>query len=104
MPPPPAPIARSSSRSSRTRTSSPSVRGTAAATSGGETLIPVGEIVAAHALRGLVRMRAYQPPAPSVVPGVEVVLERAGERRATRVVSAAPHARGQLLLGLEGVA
>ena len=49
-------------------------------------------------------MRAYQPPAPSVVPGVEVVLERAGERRATRVVSAAPHARGQLLLGLEGVA
>jgi 16S rRNA processing protein RimM len=49
-------------------------------------------------------MRAYQPPAPSLVPGVEVVLERADMRRETRVVSAAPHARGQLLLALEGVA
>jgi 16S rRNA processing protein RimM len=49
-------------------------------------------------------MRAYQPPAPSLVPGVAVVLERAGERRPLRVVSAAPHARGQLLLGLEGIA
>jgi 16S rRNA processing protein RimM len=48
-------------------------------------------------------MRAYQPPAPSVAAGVAVVLERAGERRATRIVSAAPHARGQLLLALEGV-
>ena len=49
-------------------------------------------------------MRAYQPPAPSLVPGVEVVLERADTRRATRIVSAAPHTRGQLLLALEGVA
>jgi 16S rRNA processing protein RimM len=49
-------------------------------------------------------MRAYQPPAPSLVPGVEVVLERADMRRETSVVSAAPHARGQLLLALEGVA
>jgi len=65
--------------------------------------VAVGEIVAAHALRGLVRMRAYQPPAPSLVPGVEVILERADMRRAARIVSAAPHARGQLLLCLEGV-
>ena len=48
-------------------------------------------------------MRAYQPPAPSLVPGVEVILERSDMRRAARIVSAAPHARGQLLLGLEGV-
>ena len=48
-------------------------------------------------------MRAYQPPAPSLVPGVEVILERADMRRPARVVSAAPHARGQLLLGIEGV-
>jgi len=48
-------------------------------------------------------MRAYQPPAPSLVPGVEVILERADMRHPARVVSAAPHARGQLLLGIEGV-
>jgi len=48
-------------------------------------------------------MRAYQPPASSLVPGVEVVLEQRAERRAMRVLSAAPHARGQLLLALEGV-
>src|SRR5687767_14944382 len=99
MPPPPAPTARSSSRSSRTRTSSPP-RGQAT----GEPPVAVGEIVAAHALRGLVRMRAYQPPAPTLVPGVHIVLERGDMRRETRVVSAAPHGRGQVLLGLEGVA
>jgi 16S rRNA processing protein RimM len=49
-------------------------------------------------------MRAYQPPAPSLVPGVEVILERSDMRRPARVISAAPHARGQLLLGIEGVA
>jgi len=49
-------------------------------------------------------MRAYQPPAPSLVPGVEVVLERADMRRPARIVSATQHGRGQLLLGLEGVA
>ena len=29
------------------------------------TAVAVGEIVAAHALRGQVRVRAYQPPAPN---------------------------------------
>jgi 16S rRNA processing protein RimM len=48
-------------------------------------------------------MRAYQPPAPSLVPGVEVILERADMRRPVRLVSTAPHARGQLLLGIEGI-
>jgi 16S rRNA processing protein RimM len=63
----------------------------------------VGEIVAAHALGGAVRMRAYQPPAPSLAPGVEVTLERDGLRRHARVRSAAPHARGLVLLTLDGV-
>jgi 16S rRNA processing protein RimM len=65
-------------------------------------LIAVGEIVAAHALRGAVRMRAYQPPAPSLAAGVEIVLEQRGRRVPTRVLSAAPHARSQVLLALEG--
>jgi 16S rRNA processing protein RimM len=71
---------------------------------GGEPLVAVGEIVAAHALRGFVRMRAYHPPAPSLVPGIEVVLERDAGRRRARIVSATPHARGRVLLALEGFA
>ena len=48
-------------------------------------------------------MRAYQPPAPSLVTGVTVVLERADMRREIRVISAAPHGRGLVLLELEGI-
>jgi 16S rRNA processing protein RimM len=47
-------------------------------------------------------MRAYQPPAPSLAPGVEVVLEQGARRLPTRVLSASPHARSQVLLALEG--
>jgi 16S rRNA processing protein RimM len=64
----------------------------------------VGEIVAAHALRGFVRVRAYQPPAPSVRPGGSILAERGGAIRELRVVSAAPHARGLLLVAFDGVA
>ena len=83
--------ARSSSRSSKT---SESTDGDAVA---------VGEIVAAHALRGFVRVRVYQPPAPSLCAGALVVVERDGHRREVRVVSAAPHGRGLVLAALDGV-
>ena len=83
--------ARSSSRSSKT--SEPAA---------GDA-IAVGEIVAAHALRGFVRVRVYQPPAPTLCAGAHVVLERDGQRRDARVVSAAPHARGLVLSALDGV-
>jgi 16S rRNA processing protein RimM len=83
--------ARSSSRSSKT---SEPAAGDAVA---------VGEIVAAHALRGFVRVRVYQPPAPSLRSGALVVLERNGHRRDARIVSAAPHGRGRVLAALDGV-
>jgi 16S rRNA processing protein RimM len=66
--------------------------------------VAVGEIVAAHALRGAVRVRAYQPPAPSLAAGACVVLERAGERSERRVVSASPFRGGLVLVHLAGVA
>jgi 16S rRNA processing protein RimM len=66
-------------------------------------LIAVGEIVGAHALRGLLRVRAYQPPAPSLAAGQQVVLAGPGGERRGRVTSAAPHGRGIVLLGLEGI-
>src|SRR5262249_43323036 len=92
MPPPLARTARSSSRSSR--------RGDAAA---GDGRVAVGEVVGAHALRGLLRVRAYQPPAPSLAPGRTVRLRRAGVSQPATIVSATPHGRGLVLVGIEGV-
>jgi 16S rRNA processing protein RimM len=66
-------------------------------------VVAVGEIVGAHALRGLVRARAYQLGAPSLAPGRILILAGRGSPRELRVVSATPHARGLVLLGLEGV-
>jgi len=91
MRPPLARTARSSSRSSKT---SESAAGDAVA---------VGEIVAAHALRGFVRVHVYQPPAPSLRAGALVGLARNGHRRDVRIVSAAPHGRGRVLAALDGV-
>ena len=64
----------------------------------------VGEIVAAHALRGAVRVRPYQLPASSLTPGRALLLEQNGSRRADRVRTVAPHGRGLLLVELAGVA
>jgi 16S rRNA processing protein RimM len=63
----------------------------------------VGEVTTAHGLRGLVRVRAYQPPAPSLVPGRTVLLERGGRRQTAEVTSVTPFTRGRLLVGLAGV-
>src|SRR5215813_8606187 len=104
-----APIARSSSRSSK-RSDPPGGGGVAKPPGAGGVVDPpgpagvaVGKIVAAHALGGLVRVRPYQPPAPSLAPGRRVVIERAGERRPATLASVAPHGRGILLVALEGV-
>jgi 16S rRNA processing protein RimM len=54
-------------------------------------------------LSGLVRVRAYQAPAPSLAPGREVLLERLGVRRPATIRSAGPHGRGLVLVALDGV-
>jgi 16S rRNA processing protein RimM len=68
-----------------------------------EAAVAVGEIVGAHSLRGLVRLRPYQLPAPSLGPGRLVLLERAGARRDARLLSVSSHARGVLLVGIDGI-
>ena len=65
--------------------------------------VAVGQVVGAHALRGWVRVKAYQPPAPSLTPGRRVLLERAGQWREMTVRHAGEHGRGLVLLGLEAV-
>src|SRR5437867_10437799 len=92
MPPPPARTGRSFSRSSKTSDSP-----------GAASAVAVGEIVGAHALAGVVRMRAYQPPAPSLRPPLRVLIDRDGGLTEVRVLSAAPHGRGLVLVALEGV-
>ena len=94
MPPRLARIARSSSRSSkRSEPTTPVAAGT----------IAVGEIVSAHALRGLVRVRPYQHPAPSLAPGRQIILEQDGRERPATLVSVAAHGRALLLVALRDV-
>jgi 16S rRNA processing protein RimM len=107
MPPPPAPTARSSSRSSK-RNDAPAPGGGRSApprtgSPSDDALIAIGRIVGAHALRGILRLRPYQPPTPSLAPDRTVYLEDREGRRPFRVVSAAPHGRGLVLLELDGV-
>jgi 16S rRNA processing protein RimM len=66
-------------------------------------VVAVGDIVGAHALRGWVRVRPHHMPAPSLAVGRMVLLEQDGVRREARVTHAAPHGRGLVLLGLEGL-
>ena len=68
-----------------------------------EAAVAVGEIVGAHSLRGLVRLRPYQLPASSLAPGRRVFFEQGGVRREARLHSVSAHARGLLLLGVDGV-
>ena len=68
-----------------------------------EAVVAVGKILGAHSLRGLVRLRPYQLPSPSLAADRRVFLERAGVRREVRLRSVSPHARGVLLVGLDGV-
>jgi 16S rRNA processing protein RimM len=51
----------------------------------------------------MLRFRPYQLPAPSVAPDRTVYVETGGAHRPYRVLSAAPHGRGLLLLALDGV-
>src|SRR5207244_1555542 len=65
--------------------------------------VAVAAVVGAHSLAGILRVRAYQPPAPSLRAGSRILIEREGARTEARVRSAAPHGRGLLLVALEGI-
>ena len=65
--------------------------------------VAVGEVVGAHALRGWVRVKPYQPSAPSLAPGRQVLLARDGVWREFTVSHTGAHGRGLMLLGLSDV-
>jgi 16S rRNA processing protein RimM len=66
------------------------------------TAVAVGELGSAHGLGGWLRLWPYQPGAPSLAPGGQVLLERDGAWLAATVATVAPHGRG-MLLALDGV-
>jgi len=56
--------------------------------------VAVGEIVGAHALRGLLRVRPYQPDTPTLAEGRRIMLERDGSWSEADVTHAGAHGRG----------
>ncbi|HEV7733003.1 MAG TPA: ribosome maturation factor RimM [Candidatus Binatia bacterium] len=62
------------------------------------TAVAVAEITGAHALRGMLRVHPYQPPAPSLIDERAVLLERDGQWREVRIAHIAPHGGGSVLL------
>lgn len=101
MPSRPGRTARSSSRSSKRSEGAGAGTGLPAAPPDA-TAVAVGELGAAHGLRGELRLWPYQPDAPSLTRGRPVLLERDGTWLATTVVRAAAHGHG-MLVALDGV-
>ena len=66
-----------------------------------EPLVPLGQIVNTHALRGELRVRLYNPSSTSLTAGMRVTLRRAAARQDYRVAGLRPH-RQMILLSLEG--
>jgi 16S rRNA processing protein RimM len=67
-----------------------------------EPLVPLGEIVTTHGLNGWLKLNPFNIDSTALVSGVEVILEKAGERRAQRIEASNPH-RHQLLIKFVGV-
>jgi 16S rRNA processing protein RimM len=68
------------------------------------TAIPVADILGAHGLRGLLRVRPCQPDSPVLVPGARVFVERGGSWGTTELATVAPHGHGHLLVSIDGIA
>jgi len=67
-----------------------------------EALVPLGEVVAAHALGGWLKLTPYNPDTTNLSEGSEVFLEKEGRRAMHRIESIRPHRR-QLLLKLSEI-
>lgn len=68
-----------------------------------DTLIPLGEIVTTHGLRGEVRVRAFNPDTKSLAAGATVQLRRDGKITPRRISASRRH-RQMFLLTFDGIA
>lgn len=67
-----------------------------------EPVVPLGEIVTTHGLDGWLKLNPFNASTTALNSGVEVVLEKAGERWFFNLEESKPH-RNQLLIKLKGI-
>jgi 16S rRNA processing protein RimM len=67
-----------------------------------EPLVPLGEIVTTHGLNGWLKLNPFNVESTALVSGVEVILEKTGQRSAHEIEASNPH-RHQLLIKLVGI-
>jgi 16S rRNA processing protein RimM len=67
-----------------------------------DLLVPLGEVVTTHGLNGWLKLNPFNPESTALLGGVEVILEKAGQRLAHRIEASNPH-RNQLLVKFAGV-
>jgi 16S rRNA processing protein RimM len=67
-----------------------------------EPLIPLGEIVTTHGIAGWLKLKPYNPQSTTLIPTLEVWLEKQGARSAHAIEASRPY-KGQFLVKLSGV-
>ncbi|HEX7229920.1 MAG TPA: ribosome maturation factor RimM [Candidatus Binatia bacterium] len=67
-----------------------------------EPLVPLGEIVATHGLRGWLKLNPFNPETTALKPGAEVFIEQAGTQTPLLLEASNPHKR-QLLIKLRQI-
>lgn len=67
-----------------------------------EPFVPLGEIVTTHGLNGWLKLNPFNLESTALVSGVEVILEKTGQRSAYEIEASNPH-RHQLLIKLVGI-
>jgi 16S rRNA processing protein RimM len=72
------------------------------ATAVSEPLIPLGEIVTTHGIAGWLKLKPYNPRSTTLIPTLEVWLEKEGGRSAHNIEASRPY-KGQFLVKLSGV-
>jgi 16S rRNA processing protein RimM len=67
-----------------------------------EPLIPLGKIVTTHGIAGWLKLKPYNPRSTTLMPTLEVWLEKQGARSAHAIEASRPY-KGQFLVKLSGV-
>jgi len=67
-----------------------------------QPLVPLGEIVTTHGLHGWLKLNPFNSSTTALVAGVEITLDKAGQRSIQRLEASHPH-RNQMLIKLKNV-
>ena len=67
-----------------------------------EPLVPLGEIVTTHGLKGWLKLNAFNPETSALGPGAEVFLEHGGRQSMHRIEASSQH-KNQFLIKLRDI-